>query len=132
MATYFGTSINESPTVVFPAGEALDDARGIAVTLENNGTVKKATAGAVVFGLAIIETDDSVAVGDDVDVQIKDIGKWVAGADGIKTGDLLASDANGKAVVATSGNFIVGVALSAAEKAGTWVKVQINKCGFKA
>ena len=131
MATYFGTSINESPTVVYPAGEALNDARGIAVALQSNGTVKKAGAGANVLGIAIIETDDSVAIGDDVDVQIKDIGKWVAGA-AITPGAELASDANGKAIPASSGDFIVGVALSGATKAGTWVKVQINKSGYKA
>lgn len=131
MGTFLGTSINESPTVVFPAGENLANARGIAVVLDN-GEIKKAGAGSVILGLAIIETDDSVNKGDDVDVQIKDIGKWVTGAANIKAGDLLTPDADGKAVVAASGDFIAGIALSSAQQAGTWIKVQITKSGFQA
>lgn len=130
MSTMFGTSVNESPIVVYPAGEDLADARGIAVVLKN-GAVVKAVKGANVLGIAIIETDDAVAKGDDVDVQVKDIGKWVAGA-AIKAGDELACDADGKAAPATAGDFIVGTALSDATKAGTWVKVQLNKAGYKA
>lgn len=130
MATYFGTSINESPTIVLPAGAKLENARGIAVAI-SNGAVVKPAAGANVIGLALIETDDVVEVGDDVDIQIKDIGKWVAG-EKIAVGDELATNAEGKAVKAAAGNFIVAVALSAAEEAGTWVKVQIIKAGYKA
>ena len=130
MGTMIGTSVNDSATVVFPAGEALSNARGLAVVLDD-GKIKKATAGAAILGLAIIETDDSIAVGDDVDVQIKDIGKWVVGAAGIKAGDMLTSDANGKAVVATTGDFIAGIALSSATSAGSLVKVQLTKSGYE-
>lgn len=128
--TYFGTSINESATVVFPAGQKLADARGTAVMFDANGKLKKATAGAVALGIALIETDDTVEAGTDVDVQIKDIGKWVAGGV-IAPGDEVACDANGKCVKATSGNFIMGVALSGTSTPGTWVKVQITKSGYK-
>ena len=31
MATYFGTSINESPTIVLPAKEKIEGAQGIAL-----------------------------------------------------------------------------------------------------
>ena len=127
--TVLGSSINESPTVVFPAGADLTNARGIAVILDD-GEVKKATKGAVILGIAIMETDDAVRQGDDVDVQIKDIGKWVSGAANIKAGDLLTSDANGKAIKATAGDFIAGIALSACAEAGTLIKVQINKAGY--
>lgn len=129
MATYFGTSINESPTIVLPAGNELTDARGIALAIEN-GSVVKPTAGANVIGLSIIETDETVKKGDDVDIQIKDIGKWVAGEE-ITVGTELATDKDGKAVEAKDGDFIVAVALSSASKAGTWIKVQIIKAGYK-
>lgn len=129
MATYFGTSINESPTIVLPAGEKLEDARGIALAI-SGGKVVKPTAGAHVIGLSIIETDEIVEAGRDVDIQVKDIGKWVAGGE-ITVGAELATDENGKAVVAKAGDFIVGVALSGTEKEGTWVRVQIIKAGYK-
>lgn len=129
MATYFGTSINESPTIVMPAGAKLENARGIALAI-SGGKVVKPTAGAHVIGLSIIETDETVEAGRDVDIQIKDIGKWVAGGE-ISVGAELATDADGKAVTAKAGDFIVGVALSGAEKAGTWIRVQITKAGYK-
>ena len=50
-ATYFGSSINESPTVVFPAGEKLENARGIALRLNGNKVMKPA-AGAHVVGIS--------------------------------------------------------------------------------
>lgn len=129
MATYFGTSINESPTIVLPAGDKLENARGIALVIKD-GTVIKPTAGAHIIGLSLIETDETVEKGIDVDIQIKDIGKWVAGEE-IAVGTELAADADGKAVAAKTGDFIVGVALSNAAEAGTWIKVQIIKAGYK-
>ncbi|MCI8692624.1 MAG: DUF2190 family protein [Lachnospiraceae bacterium] len=129
MATYFGTSINDSPTIVLPAGAKLENARGIALAISGGGVVKPA-AGAHVIGLSVIETDETVEAGRDVDIQIKDIGKWVAGEE-ISVGAELATDASGKAVAAKAGDFIVGVALSNAEKAGTWIRVQIIKAGYK-
>lgn len=130
MATYFGTSINESPTIVLPAGEKLENARGIALEIKEGAVVKPA-AGANVIGLSLIETDETVEKGVDVDIQVKDIGKWVAGEE-ITIGTELATDADGKAVAAKPGDFILGVALSNAAEAGTWVKVQVIKAGYKA
>lgn len=130
MATYFGTSINESPTIVLPAGEKLENARGIALEIKEGAVVKPA-AGAHVIGISLIETDETVEAGTDVDIQIKDIGKWVAGEE-IAAGTELATDAEGKAVAAKAGDFIVGTALSNAAEAGTWVKAQIIKAGYKA
>lgn len=127
--TYFGTGINESPTIVLPAGEEIQDARGIALVIKEGGVVKP-EAGANVIGISVIETEDMVVQGEDVTVQIKDIGKWVAG-EKIVIGTELATDAEGKAVAASDGDFIVAVALSNAAEAGSWVKVQIIKGGYK-
>lgn len=129
MATYFGTSINESPTIVLPAGDTLENARGIALTVKDGAVIKPA-AGAHVIGLSLIETDETVEKGMDVDIQIKDIGKWVAGEE-ITVGTELATNTDGKAVAAKAGDFIVGMALSSASAAGTWIKVQIIKAGYK-
>ena len=35
MATYFGTSINESPTIVLPAKEKIEGAQGIALAISD-------------------------------------------------------------------------------------------------
>lgn len=129
MAVYLGNSINESPTIVLPAGERMEKARGIALAIQD-GSVVKPAAGAHVIGLSLIETEETVEKGADVDIQIKDIGKWVAGEE-ISAGTELATDAEGRAVVAKAGDFIAGVALSSASDTGTWVKVQIIKAGYK-
>ena len=128
-STYLGTSINESPTIVLPAGDNLKNARGIAVAIKD-GTAVKPQAGAHVIGISLIETDETVEKGQDIDVQIKDIGKWVAGSK-ITIGTELAADEEGKAVAAEAGDFIVGVALSSESEEGTWIKVQIVKAGYK-
>ncbi len=65
-----------------------------------------------------------------MDIQIKDVGKWVAG-ETLTIGTELATNAEGKAVAAKAGDFIVGMALSNATKAGTWIQVQISKAGYK-
>lgn len=128
-STFLGTSINESPTIVLPAGEKIEGARGIALAIQD-GAVVKPQKGAHVIGLAIIETDETVEKGTGVDIQIKDIGKWVAG-EAITVGTELTADENGKAVAASEGDFIVGIALSNATQAGTWIQVQIIKAGYK-
>ena len=129
MSTYLGSSINDSPTIVLPAGDNIENARAIALAVKD-GAVIKPEAGAHVIGISLIETDETVVKGMDVDIQIKDIGKWAAGKE-ITVGTELAANAEGRAVPAKAGDFIVGVALSNASEAGTWVKVQIIKAGYK-
>ncbi len=128
-STYLGSSINESPTVVLAAGEKLENARGIALVVKDGAAVKP-EAGAHVIGISLIETDETVEQGENVDIQVKDVGKWTAGGE-IAVGMELAADADGRAVEAKAGDFIVGMALSSASSAGTWVKVQIIKAGYK-
>lgn len=131
MATHIGTTINESPVIVRPAAVDIEAARGIALALDSDGNFALPTAGANVVGISLMTTDEKVATGDDITVQIKDIGKWVAGAE-ITPGTELTTDAEGKAVPATTGNFITAIALSGATSAGTLVKCQIVKAGYKA
>ena len=129
MATYFGTSINESPTIVLPAKEKIEGAQGIALAI-SDGQLTKPTAGANVIGLSLFTNDETVEAGDDITVQGKDIGKWIAG-EAVAVGDELTTNAEGKAVKAAAGNFITAVALSAATEAGSVVKVQLIKAGYK-
>ena len=115
---------------MYPADAAITSARGIAVALDEGGVVKLPEAGANVLGITVFETDENVAAGEDVDVQITYIGKWKTAA-AVKAGDELATDATGKAVVAASGDFVVGTALADAES-GSFVPVQISNSGYKA
>ena len=96
----------------------------------SNGKAVLPAAGAMALGISIGETDETVAAGEDIDIQIKDIGKWMAG-EAIDAGDALATDAAGKAVKATSGKFIMGVALTSAAAADTLVQVQLAKMGYQ-
>lgn len=123
---YFGTAINESPVISLEAGEEITSPQFLAVTADG----KLATAGVNALGIITADCDDAVEAGDDLTVQVKDIGLWIAGAAFTK-GAELAVGTGGKAVTATSGDFIVAIALSAATKAGQRVNVQIVKAGYK-
>lgn len=127
--TYFGTQINESPTIVLPAGAELTGVQCSALAIQDGKLVKPAK-GANVIGIALRTMDDTIKAGEDVTVQIKDIGKWKAGG-AIAVGDELTTDANGTAVKAEAGDFVTAIALTSAEEAGTLVQMQIIKAGHK-
>ena len=130
MATYFGTTINDSPTVILPAKAAITGAQGIAVAVDTTtGQLVLPSAGDPVIGVIPISENENIAAGEEVTVQIKDIGLWVAGA-AVKVGEALATSAAGKAVPATSGDFVVGYALTEAAAAGTRIRFQLTKSGY--
>lgn len=132
---YNGAQINPTPTIVEKAGADIADVRNKILKYDENGNVVLATAGTdIPVGIAIIEAgyndisgEDSgkVAVGDNVDILIKDIGVVLAGAS-IKKGQEIAAGANGLAAVAASGNYVLGIALDNAS-ANEYVTVQIAK-----
>lgn len=126
--TFIGSTINESATVTFKAKAELKGNQGLALAL-NEGKLELPAAGANVLGLSLFTNDDAKA-GDSLTVQVKDIGKWIAGG-AVAAGDELAVDATGKAVKAAEDQFIVGIALSAAAAAGTVISVQLTKSGYK-
>jgi hypothetical protein len=127
---YIGNSINESPVISGIAAAKIEAGSMKAVTISADG-VAVATAGAVAAGLLLAESDDPIQAGDTVTIQVKDIGLWQVG-EAVAPGDLLASDANGKGVKATSGAFIVAQALEAATAADQVIHVQIIKAGYAA
>ena len=127
---FIGTSINESAVISAKAGAAISNGAMLAAAMGSTGTVSVVgTAGAEAVGLIIPETDATIASGDDVTVQVKDIGLWIAGA-AVNAGAMLMSDANGKAVTATAGKFVLAQALEAASAAGQVIHVQIIKAGY--
>lgn len=132
---YHGVQINQSPTIVEKAGAVIDDVRNLIMKYDDNGAVVLATAGTdIPVGIALIEagfndisgaTAGKVAVGDDVDILVKDMGVVLAGAT-IKKGQEVTAGAGGKAAAAASGNYVLGIALDNAE-AGEFLNIQIAK-----
>lgn len=129
-----GVQSNQSVTIVEKAGAAIEDVRNRIMAYNADGKVTLAADGTVIpTGIAIIEAgindisgkeSGKVAEGDDVDIQIKDIGYVIAGGAIAKGEEVMASA--GKAVKATAGNYVLGVALSAASD-GDYCRVQISK-----
>ena len=129
-----GVQINQSVTIVEQAGVEIPDVRNRIMTYDKDGNVVLAADGsAVLVGIALIESgvndisgaeSGKVNVGDDVDIQIKDIGYILAGGDIAKGDEVTAS--SGLAVKAESSNYVVGIALSAVAK-DEYCRVQITK-----
>lgn len=132
---YHGVQFNQSPTIVENAGAAIEDVRNLIMKYDDNGNVVLATAGTdMPVGIALIEagfndisgiTAGKVAVGDRVDILVKDMGVVLAGAE-IKKGQEVAAGANGKAAVAASGDYVLGIALDSAA-ADEFLTIQITK-----
>lgn len=130
-----GTQINQSVTIVEKAGADIADCRNRIMKYDDNGNVVLATAGTdIPVGVALIEAgyndisgveSGKVATGDDVDIQIKDIGFALAGAE-IKKGQEVTSGADGLAAVAASGDYVLGIALNTVA-AGGYCKIQYTK-----
>lgn len=129
-----GVQINQSVTIAEQAGAAIDDVRNLILNYDGDGNVVVAADGTKpLVGIAIIEAgyndisgaeSGKVAKGDQVDVQIKDIGYILAGGTIAKGDEVTAT--TGKATKAVDGNYVIGVALSGASD-GEYVRVQIAK-----
>ena len=129
-----GVQINQSVTIVEQAGADIEDVRNRIMAYDKDGNVVLAVDGSVVpVGIALIESgvndisgveSGKVNAGDDVDIQIKDIGYILAGGEIAKGNEVMAS--SGLAVKAESGNYVVGIALSAVAK-DEYCRVQITK-----
>ena len=129
-----GVQINQSVTIVEQAGADIADVRNRIMTYDTDGNVVLATDGSkVLVGVALIEAgindisgveSGKVSTGEDVDIQIKDIGYILAGGEIAKGDEVTASD--GLAVKAEAGNYVVGIALSAVAK-DEYCRVQIAK-----
>lgn len=129
-----GVQVNQSVTITEQAGANIEDVRNRVMTYDKDGNVVLAADGStVLIGVALIEAgindisgaeSGKVTIGDDVDIQIKDIGYILAGGEIAKGNEVTAS--NGLAVKAESGNYVVGIALSTVAK-DDYCRVQIAK-----
>ena len=130
-----GVQFNQSVTIVERAGENIADCRNRIMAYDANGDVVLASDGTKVpVGVALIEAgvndisgaeSGKVDKGDDVDIQIKDIGYVLAGAE-IAKGTEVAAGAGGLAVPAAAGDYVLGIALGKAAKDG-YCRVQVAK-----
>lgn len=132
---YNGVQINPSATIVEKAGAVIADVRNRIMKYDENGNVVLATAGTdIPVGIAIIEAgyNDISGVesgkanpGERVDILVKDMGVVLAGGT-IKKGQEVAAGADGMAVAAAGGDYVLGFALDNAE-AGEFVEIQLAK-----
>lgn len=125
---YDTSTINTSATIVAPTGAAIQDGSFLAVKFNDAGAFVLAAAGDVPVGIIPGGVQDTLGAGEDLTVQIKDIGLCKAGGV-IKAGALVACGANGVCVTAAAGANVLGQALTPATKAGDVIQVQLFKGG---
>lgn len=129
---YLGASINTSSVIAETAGAELENSAFCAVKYDENGAVVLCdTKGELTAGILLPETTQKISSGDDVTVQIKDIGLCKAGAE-IKKGQEVMVDEKGRLIPATSGKFVIGYAMTSATAEDEIIEVDIRKCGYKA
>ncbi len=129
---YMGASINTSSVVAEIVGAELENGAFCAVKYDENGAVVLcSTEGEMVAGIVLPETPEKISDGDDVTIQIKDIGYCKAGAE-IKKGQEVMVDAKGRVIPATAGKFVIGYAMTSATTEDEIIEVDIRKCGYKA
>jgi len=119
---YISTGINDSPVITGKTTSDISNGTFLATKFDANGGIVLAGAGENAIGLLISTT------GEDVTVQIKDIGLWKTGA-AVAAGAELTSNASGAAVTAAAGDYVTAIALEAAEGTNQIIKVQITKSG---
>lgn len=122
-----GGLINQTSTIVRKSAVEIDDVRNKIMKYDENGDLVLATAGTdFPLGVAIIEAgindisgleSGKVPAGEDVTIQIKDIGYVIAGEE-IKEGQEVAAGEDGKAAVAVSGDYVLGIALNSVSADG--------------
>ena len=129
---YFGVGINTSSVVAEIAGADIENAAFCAVKYDENGNVVLCdTEGEIVAGIVLPETTQKISAGENITIQIKDIGLCKVGAE-IKKGQEVMVDTKGRVVPATSGKFVVGYAVTTASAENEVIQVDIRKCGYKA
>lgn len=127
---YFGASVNQSPVIAERAGEDIKNGAFLAVKYDDDGNIVLCNkAGEAAFGLLLPDTAEEISEGNELTVQIKDIGLAKAGG-AFKKGVPLTTDAQGKLVEAAGGSFILGYALEQSFAEGQFVRMDITKSGF--
>lgn len=128
---YFGASVNQSPVIAEKAGEKIINGAFLAAKYDENGNIVLCEkVGETAFGILLPDTAEEISQGNELTVQIKDIGLAKSGSE-FKKGAELMTDNKGKLVEATAGSFILGYALEQSVSEGQFVRVDITKSGYK-
>ena len=112
-------------TISAPASTDLSASQFCFVAVNSSGQLALPSAGGDAEGIL---QDKPNAAGVAGEVGILGVSKLVVGTGGVTAGDLLATDVNGKAVTATTGNKILGRALTTGA-AGTIIPALIQQKG---
>ena len=112
-------------TIAAPASTDLSASQFCFVVVNSSGQLALPSAGGEADGIL---QDKPNAQGVQAELAVLGVSKVVVGTGGVTAGDLLAADASGKAVTATSGNKILGRAL-ATGAAGVIIPALIQQKG---
>ena len=125
---YIGSMINDSSSMSFKVKEDLTGGGLTAVALSEDGITTATSSDTSLVGIVMAENELPIHKGENVAVQIKNVGMWKIG-ETIKAGDFLTAGEDGVAMKATSGKFILAQALKSGIK-GEAIQVQIIKAGI--
>lgn len=136
---YLTAFINNTATIRDAVAADITDAPHKAVAYDSDGRLALPEKdGAPVLGIVLSDAaafDNGSALvtkaGMEVDVLIKNIGLIETG-EAVAKGDLLSVSADGCAKKAEAGDFILGMAMTAAATAGELVQIHITKSGYAA
>ncbi len=136
---YLNAFINNTATIREAVAVDITDASHKAVAYNSEGNLILPAAdgdpavGVILSDAAAFDSGSALVTkaGMEVDVLIKNIGLIEAG-EAVAKGDLLTVCTTGCAKKAAAGNFILGVAMTAADTAGELVQIQITKSGYAA
>lgn len=130
-----GVQINQSATIAEKAGADIEDCRNRAMAYDEDGNVVPASDGTKpIVGVALVEAgwndisgahSGKVLKGEDVDIQVKDIGYILSGGEIAKGTEVTAGE-GGLAATAAAGDYVIGLALDAARK-DEYCRIQIVK-----
>lgn len=132
---YLNAFINNSATIRDTLKIAIKDAphKAVAYDAETGQLIVPAKKGDPAIGLILSDTpanhSGETPAGTDVDVLIKEIGLGIA-SEAIKKGEFVTTGTEGKLAKALGGDFIFGIAITAAQEDGDTFQVQITKSGY--
>lgn len=134
---YLNAFMNNSATIRDVAGADITNAPHKAVSYNSEGKLALPAAdgtpaiGIVLSDVSAYESGDSLVTkaGTEIDVLIRHIGLIEVG-EAITKGDLLTVNTTGQAKKAATGDYILGIAMTAADAAGQLVQMNITHSGY--
>ncbi|GEO26237.1 hypothetical protein AAC03nite_20220 [Alicyclobacillus acidoterrestris] len=114
-------------TISLPTAADLSGSQYCAVTVDSNGNAVLPKAGGVAIGIL----QNNPKADQTASVRVEGVSYMVASA-AITAGQLVTVDATGKAAPASTGNYVLGVALDTVAAAGEQISVLLKPIGASA